>query len=856
MTLDGSRSSDPDGGRLTFAWTQTAGETVTLSGARSARLSFTAPAASGALTFRLTVTDPDGFSDSDEVTVMVRDLEVSFGDGTVGTLALTVGEIMQPVQLPAASGGNGAISYRLTSEPAGLAGLDFDPATRWLTGTPPAAGTFTFTWRATDEDGDAAAVIFLVKVNRAPVARAGDDLTVDPDAAVRLDGSGSSDPDGDILTFAWTQILGAQVTLSDAGYVQPSFTAPPQPERLVFRLTVTDPDGLSDTDEVTVTVRDVAPTFGDAEVAPLVLDVGHEMEAVVLPMARGGNGALTYGLTSSPAGLAGLDFDPALRRLSGAPAAKGQYVFSYRAEDADNNREDSDAALLTFAVTVQASAEARKRMLTRTLAAVGSGALSSALDTIGSRFADAPPGTDVTLAGQRLSFAAPGAGGVVAAGRGGACLPGAAGRHGSARHAVGGFGQAGFAASAGGCGGVRGAPGAGSRDAGWDDLLQSSAFSLALGDAGGADALSPHLGVWGGGDLTAFEGRPRPGSRYRGETRTGWLGIDARAGRWVAGLAVSHGVSESDYGFAGGEDPDERGRLETSLTTFHPYARWTLGNGLEVRGLAGGGLGAARHLAGDGVREASDLSMSLGSVGVRQALPAFAGMNLAVRADASFARLATGDGEEAVDGLRADIWRWRMGLEISRRIALGAAAAIEPFVESAMRRDGGDGLTGNGVEHLVGLRFVTARLQVEARGRLLAVHTDEGAQERGVSLTARFSPRRDGTGLSLSLAPQWGAATGAAEALWREQMPGLHGAAGRDSGTLDTNLGYGIGLAARGVLTPFAAARLGGYGRTLRLGTRFVASQADLDVELTGERRASAVATPEHGVRLDLRLGF
>ena len=106
------------------------------------------------------------------------------------------------------------------------------------------------------------------------------------------------------------------------------------------------------------------------------------------------------------------------------------------------------------------------------------------------------------------------------------------------------------------------------------------------------------------------------------------------------------------------------------------------------------------------------------------------------------------------------------------------------------------------------------------------------------------------------MTPQWGAATGAAEALWRNEMPRLHGAAGRDRGTLDTNLGYGIRLPARGVLTPFATARLSGNGRGLRLGTRFVASQADLDVELSGERRESALAAPEHGVRIDFRLQF
>ena len=526
--------------------------------------------------------------------------------------------------------------------------------------------------------------------------------------------------------------------------------------------------------------------------------------------------------------------------------------FLCSAEDADDNRSDWDAGRLLFLVTVQASVEARKRVVTQTLAAVGAGALSSALDSIGSRFADAMPATSVTLAGRRLSFAAAGA----AADARGPCPPAGFRRHGSERHGFGGgFGHSQFAASAAGCGPGPGAAGTGSRDAGWDDLLHTSGFALALGDDA-VDAEASRWSVWGGGDLTAFEGRPDPGSRYQGTAQTRWFGVDVRTERWVAGLAVSNGVSESDYGFAGGEDPDERGRLETTLTTGYPYGRWTVGNGLEVRGLAGAGLGAARHDIENSARETSDLSMSIGSVGVRQALPAVVGVNLAVRADASFARLATGDGEQDIDRLWADVWRRRMGLEISRRFALGAGGSIVPFVESAMRRDGGDGLTGNGIEHLVGVRFLTARLQVEARGRVLAVYTKEGARERGVGVTARFSPQRDGTGLSLALTPHWGAATGAAEALWQEQMPRLYGAAGRDRGTLDANLGYGFGLPARGVLTPFARARLSGSGRGLRLGTRFVAWTANLDLELSGERRESRTLPAEHGVRLDVRLQF
>lgn len=71
VTLDGSQSTDPNGDRLTFAWVQTEGETVALSGADSVRVSFTAPAASDVLIFRLTVTDSNGLTDADDVSVFV-----------------------------------------------------------------------------------------------------------------------------------------------------------------------------------------------------------------------------------------------------------------------------------------------------------------------------------------------------------------------------------------------------------------------------------------------------------------------------------------------------------------------------------------------------------------------------------------------------------------------------------------------------------------------------------------------------------------------------------------------------------------------------------------------------------------
>ena len=94
--------------------------------------------------------------------------------------------------------------------------------------------------------------------NKSPTADAGpDQLGVWEGALVTLDGSGSSDPDGDTLRFRWNQYSGEPVVLSSRDVANPTFTAPEgltADAVLSFRLLVTDPSGHFDSDTVTVTV--------------------------------------------------------------------------------------------------------------------------------------------------------------------------------------------------------------------------------------------------------------------------------------------------------------------------------------------------------------------------------------------------------------------------------------------------------------------------------------------------------------------------------------------------------------------------------------------------------------------------
>ena len=119
-------------------------------------------------------------------------------------------------------------------------------------------------------------------------------------------------------------------------------------EQTTYTLTATDRGGNTATLDFTIEVQqDLKPTFGDASIDGQTYRVGSPIDALTLPMASGGDGALTYALT--PALPAGLTFNAGTRMLAGTPEeASARASYALTATD-----EDGDVARLQFMLEVQ-----------------------------------------------------------------------------------------------------------------------------------------------------------------------------------------------------------------------------------------------------------------------------------------------------------------------------------------------------------------------------------------------------------------------------------------------------------------------------------------------------------------------
>ena len=379
-------------------------------------------------------------------------------------------------------------------------------------------------------------------------------------------------------------------------------------------------------------------------------------------------------------------------------------------------------------------------------------------------------------------------------------------------------------------------------------MLLGSAFHLVSN--GGGEGGGPRLSTWGRVSSSGFDGEEDRLS-LDGTVTTATLGVDGIWERWVTGLLLAY--SEGDGSFSHLDMPG--GDVSSSLTSVHPYVAYRLSERVRLWGLVGYGSGALRLELEDERAMDTDLTMSMGALGVRGSLlqPARAGgFELALRSDVLWMVMdsAAADNLAATE---ADASRVRLVLVGSRPVLLEGGGSFTPSLEVGLRHDGGDAETGSGVEVGGSLRYASAwGLSIEASVRGLLAHESQDYTEWGASGALRFDPGRQGRGFTASVMPTWGSAASGMSRLWgHSTAAGLAPAyplAATDAGRLHAELGYGLAtLRGRGLLKPYARVALTeGADQAWHLGTRLaLAESLNLSVEASHRQREGDGAAHE-----------
>lgn len=195
---------------------------------------------------------------------------------------------------------------------------------------------------------DANSYIQQGPVNRRPVANAGADINTVSGSEVKLDATGSYDPDGDLVTLHWTLVSAPEnslAMLADESSTNPRLT-PDLAGEYVFELIANDGQMDSEPDTVTVTAFDaVSPPNARAGPDQHVLTGSLvSLDGSASDDPKGLSLSFDWSVSEVPTGSSVTDADiwlPDQSRAEFIPDVDGSYVFNLRVDNAILTDDDS-----------------------------------------------------------------------------------------------------------------------------------------------------------------------------------------------------------------------------------------------------------------------------------------------------------------------------------------------------------------------------------------------------------------------------------------------------------------------------------------------------------------------------------
>ena len=756
--------------------------------------------------------------------------------GELPDVTMTIGDTPITVDVAEAFSGS-ALTFSASSSASDMASVSIDGSTISISAH--VAGTATVTATATNSEGSAEQSfdVIVKDVPPAPVGELADITMTIGDEPVSVDVANAFS--GTALSFAAmssasdlasVSIDGSTITVSAHVAGMATVTA-----------TATNTEGSADQTFV-VTVKDVPPMAGS--LPDIALTTGGEAAVVDAAAAFTGT-ALVYSVEGSgdavSVSLAG-------SHVTVAPLVEGEATITVTAANSEGMASTSFRAMVS---TDAAELDA----LENTVAALARSTLASVTSAIGGRFRAERMAPNE--AGGANGFASPSAfapsttnpfagflnNGMQVGGSYAAYPQGAYGPTNTSPQLGAGFGAS-YSAC---CGGFSNAAPMGygrSMSSNGLHLLNGMSFALPMNAAAsgsGAWVAPAEWTFWGQVDRQSFDG-----AGYDGDLTSLYVGADANFGdTWLAGLAISRSSGDADYEFSSAH-ASGTGDIDSEMVSVLPYVRWSVDELSEFWAIAGVGWGDIDLERSATAQESeADLSMWMLSAGGRRTLNSGDGWNVGLIGDAGILEMQTDGGVGIVDDMNVSVSRVKFAVEGERFISSGGGETVSIFGQIGGRHDSGDGDTGTGVELMGGIRVnAAARLSVEAKARLLSLHSADDYEENGVSVSAIIHPRSDGSGMSLAVSSYLGAGM-SANNYSLEQGYGYPGriedfGPETDAWGMDARIGYAVPvLQLTGLLTPFAAFDMAGNdGHGMRMGLRYdLADQGDgtmFNLEFTG----------------------
>ena len=407
VSLDGSGSSDANGDVLSYSWSLTSkpsGSNANLSGSTSSKPTFVADLG-GNYVVTLVVNDGKANSSPSTVTISANTAPVA----RAGSAQVVLPGVTVNLDGSASSDAENdplAYSWAFSSKPsASKAALSATTVAK-PTFVADVSGSYVVALTVNDGKASSLPTSVTITANTPPIAKAGSAQSVLTGAVVSLDGSGSTDADGDALSYAWTittRPTGSNASLSATNVARPTFTADVGG---VYVATLVVGDGIANSAPSTVAINANTAPVARAGSAQSV-STGDKVTLDGSGSTDAENDSLTYlwAITSKPTGSSAALSSTTVAKPTFTADLGGSYVATLVVNDGKLNSAPSTVTITANTAPVANAGAAQTVLSGATVSLDGTGSTDAENDplTYSWTLTSKPSGSSAVLSGSTTS---------------------------------------------------------------------------------------------------------------------------------------------------------------------------------------------------------------------------------------------------------------------------------------------------------------------------------------------------------------------------------------------------------------------------------------------------------------------